>query len=633
MASRIDKPDTNADKAIRAALDQKPRPGFVVVAGAGSGKTTSLVKALAHVISEHGAELKARTQQVACITYTEVAAREIHIDVGNDPLVLVSTIHSFLWTLVKPFQIDIKRWVIERIETKIDELKQKMDGYGLRVQAKTKEKDAAELDKYQSQRISVHSVPKFTYGTGSNYGNGILGHEDVLILAPELIMSRPLLAKIAAQKFPFIFVDESQDTFANVVDCLKHIHSTSQGTVSLGFFGDPMQQIYQRGAGEIPLEADWIKVSKPENFRSAYRVLEIVNAVRSEGDTLVQTPGRPRDQSTEGEAFFFILPADEMRTANLNHVREWLDLNGAGGCWTKSAPDDETKVLTIVHRMAAHRLGFDGLYAAFNDNNSSLKDDFVEGNAWPLRAFDEVLFPIIDAASGNEASAIDAVRKHGTLLKNDLAPSLVRSALSKGLAAANQLRQIAKEDADGAVGAAMKLAIAEGLLSPDPRLAVFLEPDGKHKDVTISGSTSAVLCDMMKCRIKEIRNYRHYVERNSPYSTQHGTKGAEFAKVIVVIDDEEGKYSLYSYEKYLGLRELSDTDRKNIDKGVESVIDRTRRLFYVCVSRAQNSLAVVLFTADVSAAVEKVQASGVAGSASILTLSDILPRDPKGSEE
>lgn len=623
MTSRTDKPDTDADKAIRAALDEEARPAFVVVAGAGSGKTTSLVKALAHVVAEHEQELRARTQQVACITYTGVAAREIHVDVGNDPLVLVSTIHGFLWTLVKPFQTDIKQWVTAHIEGKINDLEVKIADYGPRVQARTKEKDASELSKYKSQRASIGQVPRFDYGTGSNYGNGILGHEDVLSLAPELLMTRPLLAKIASRKFPFIFVDESQDTFPNVVECLKKIHSASDGTVGLGFFGDPMQQIYQRGAGAIQLEEGWIQVPKPENFRSSNRVLEIVNTVRAGGDKLIQTPGGPPAERSEGEVFFFVLPADADRTVNLDRAREWLDSNGAGGCWTQSRPEDETKILTIVHRMAAHRLGFADLYAAFNDNGSRLGDDFIEGTAWPLRAFDQVVLPVIDAASGDEATAIDAIRKHGVLLAEDLTASLVRTALAKGLAAVRQLRRIAKEDAPGSIGAALTLAVSEGLLEPDPRLAVFLDPDGNDSDVVMSDSTSSVLSDLMNCKISEIRNYRHYVERSSPYSTQHGTKGSEFDKVIVVIDDEEGRYNLYSYEKYLGLRELSDTDRKKQAEGVDTVVDRTRRLFYVCVSRAEKSLAVVLFTAEVEDARQRLQDSGLSGSARILTLADL----------
>lgn len=623
MTSRVDKPDTAADEAIRAALDQEVRPAFVVVAGAGSGKTTSLVKALAYVVDTQGQELRARTQQVACITYTEVAAHEIHVDVGKDPLVLVSTIHSFLWTLVKPFQTDIKQWVTARIERKTSDLEVKIASYGTRVQAKTKEKDAAELTKYRSQRASIGKVSQFTYGTGSDYGNGILGHEDVLTLVPELLMTRPLLTKIASRKFPFIFVDESQDTFPNVVECLKHIHSSSDGTVSLGFFGDPMQQIYQRGSGVIHLEDGWIQVPKPENFRSANRVLEVVNAVRADGDSLVQTPGRSPAERNEGEVFFFVMPADADRTVNLNRAREWLDNNGSGGSWTQSSPDDETKILTIVHRMAARRLGFENLYAAFNDNQSRLGDDFIEGTAWPLRAFDQLVLPVIDAESGDEGVAIDAIRKHGLLLTEGLPPASVKSALATGLTAVRQLRQIARDDAPGSIRAALALAISEGLLEPDPRLAVFLDPDGDHNDVVISDSTSSVLEDLMNCKISEIRNYRTYIERSSPYSTQHGTKGSEFDKVIVVIDDEEGRYSLYSYEKYFGLRELSDTDRKNQAEGLDTVVDRTRRLFYVCVSRAEKSLAVVLFTADVERARQKLQDSGLTGSARILTLADL----------
>ena len=43
MTSRIGKPDTEADLQLRDCLDQPALTSFVMVAGAGSGKTTSLV--------------------------------------------------------------------------------------------------------------------------------------------------------------------------------------------------------------------------------------------------------------------------------------------------------------------------------------------------------------------------------------------------------------------------------------------------------------------------------------------------------------------------------------------------------------------------------------------------------------
>ncbi|MCG3873682.1 hypothetical protein [Psychrobacter sp. Ps7] len=41
---------------------------------------------------------------------------------------------------------------------------------------------------------------------------------------------------------------------------------------------------------------------------------------------------------------------------------------------------------------------------------------------------------------------------------------------------------------------------------------------------------------------------------------------------------------------------LSTTDKKNILEGKETVLDRTRRLFYVICSRAQESLAIVVYS-------------------------------------
>ena len=95
MSRRINSPDTYADLEIRACITSTPPRPFVVRAGAGSGKTTSLIKAIEWVISAHGASMRLKKQKVACITYTELAANEILADVNANPLVHVSTIHSF----------------------------------------------------------------------------------------------------------------------------------------------------------------------------------------------------------------------------------------------------------------------------------------------------------------------------------------------------------------------------------------------------------------------------------------------------------------------------------------------------------------------------------------------------------
>ena len=112
----------------------------------------------------------------------------------------------------------------------------------------------------------------------------------------------------------------------------------------------------------------------------------------------------------------------------------------------------------------------------------------------------------------------------------------------------------------------------------------------------------------LACPVTEFWGYRTYVAELSPFSTQQGIKGAEFERVLVIADDEEGTHFQFSYDKYFGLKALSDKDRENLAQGKETQVERTRRLFYVCCTRAMTDLAVILFTGDVAAAQQAVRA-------------------------
>jgi DNA helicase II / ATP-dependent DNA helicase PcrA len=78
--------------------------------------------------------------------------------------------------------------------------------------------------------------------------------------------------------------------------------------------------------------------------------------------------------------------------------------------------------------------------------------------------------------------------------------------------------------------------------------------------------------------------------------------------VLVIADDDEGTHFQFSYDKYFGIKPLSDRDRENLAEGRETQVERTRRLFYVCCTRAMTDLAVILFTPDVAVAEEAVRA-------------------------
>lgn len=76
---------------------------FIFNAGAGSGKTYSLIEALKHILKTRAGKLQERNQKVICITYTNVATNEIKTRLGHTNLIIVSTIHDMLWEQIKGY--------------------------------------------------------------------------------------------------------------------------------------------------------------------------------------------------------------------------------------------------------------------------------------------------------------------------------------------------------------------------------------------------------------------------------------------------------------------------------------------------------------------------------------------------
>lgn len=631
---RIDKPDTEADKLLKKCLTGEAKRSFIMVAGAGSGKTTSLVKALATAIQVHGQELKRSRRRIACITYTEVAAGEIWADVGNNPLLHVSTIHSFLWSITRSFQADIKAWVLQRIAERILELEDTAANFGPRVQQRTRLKNQSDIDRYRANIPAVEKVTTFRYGTGSDYPRGVLGHDDIIRMATHFMSERPLFRTLVAQQFPIVFVDESQDTQPIVVEALKAVADQAGSEFCLGFFGDPMQRIYATGIGDISVEEGWEEIAKRENFRCPAKVLSVANAIRRDGDDLVQTGGRVvpdpvtgTAQSVEGSAKIFVLPGDDRRDERLAAVRQLVSEQVGDPQWGDGAEADY-KLLVIVHRMAAKRLGFGELYSAMNDKApSAFSDGFLEATSWPVKPFMSFILPIVEAMkTGDEFAAMSLLRKSCPSLQPDVVRRSEISDLLASLRAA-VLTLVNMVSDEKATVRDVLLHIAESqLMSLDPKISAFIgqplpemeaaaDDEGAEEAEAANQEEVSLEVDAMDrflaCPANQFIGYHSYIRQSSPFSTQQGIKGAEFQRVLVVLDDDEGTHVQFSYDKYFGVKPLSKRDQENIAEGKQTAVDRTRRLFYVCCTRALKDLVVVYFTDDPETAERQVRGSGL----------------------
>ena len=103
--------DDDVDNQISACLTIENPKSFFLFAGAGSGKTRSLVEALKVLRTKRVKHFRLAGQRIGVITYTNAACDEIKQRLDYESLIEVSTIHSFVWSLIGSFHSDIKFWL------------------------------------------------------------------------------------------------------------------------------------------------------------------------------------------------------------------------------------------------------------------------------------------------------------------------------------------------------------------------------------------------------------------------------------------------------------------------------------------------------------------------------------------
>ncbi|MDP2182550.1 MAG: AAA family ATPase [Actinomycetota bacterium] len=612
--SNVHKDDHVDDEIAECLSLQEPR-SFFLFAGAGSGKTRSLVNALGFIRDAHGTRLRLGGQKVGVITYTNAACDEITSRIDFDPLFHVSTIHSFAWSLIEGFTTDIREFLRGSLAEEIVVLE--ADEAKGRSGTKASDVRVAKIESKTRRLSSLDEIKKFTYNpNGDNKERSSLNHSEVISICAGLL-SKPLMQRILVSQYPCLLIDESQDTNRHLIDALLQVQAAHRARFSLGLLGDTMQRIYADGKERIEeaLPDDWARPEKVLNHRCPVRIVELINRIRLDVDGHVQ---EPRYDGVDGCVRLFVLPSESIadkagveeavrcRMAQVSGDPEW------GG-------RDNCKILTLEHHMAAKRMGFQHVFEplyGFEDFRQGLLD----GTLPALRFFTNDVLPVVTAQeAGDEFATAKIVRERSPLLS--------RSVLSTAAEPRQQL-QLARD----AVAGLMSL-----WSGGEPRLGAILEniaesglfslPDSLRPSVTLrvavsEGSTSetdesnplpadaAAISAFLEAPFSELLAFETYVSGAAPFDTHQGVKGLEFARVMVVMDDSEARGFMFNYEKLFGAKALSSADLKNVDEGRETTLDRTRRLLYVTCSRAEGSLALVAYSSDPQAVVAHVIDNG-----------------------
>lgn len=362
--------DDHVDGEIAACLSLENPKSFFLFAGAGSGKTRSLVTALKYVRKHYGMKLKLRGQRIAVITYTNAACDEIIQRIEFDPLFHVCTIHSFVWQLIGGFNADIREWLRRDLAASIAELEE-TEAKG-RPGTKASITRLAQIEGKRERLVRLDGIKTFNYNpTGDNRETNFLNHSEVIAISANFISEKPLMQSILVRQYPILLIDEGQDTNRHLIDAFLGAEAKHRGHFCLGFFGDTMQRIYNDGKERIEAELPpgWQKPLKKLNHRCPKRVVRLINRIRRDVDDQQQEPVA---SNIEGCVRLFVFPAGTVDKPATEEAARYYMADIAKDLDWKDR--ERCKILTLEHHMAAKRMGFQGIFEPLYE-----VDDFRTG--------------------------------------------------------------------------------------------------------------------------------------------------------------------------------------------------------------------------------------------------------------
>lgn len=524
----------------------KEKQSFILEAGAGSGKTHTLIQTVNYLLDNHSDDLNVKGQKIACITFTNVAKDQIIERTGGNKLVLAKTIHEFLWESIANFQI--------QLHPKLEELNKYY---------RENRKSYEYIDNLEAD-IKNKNITYWDYGR--RLLEGKISHEDVLLLSNFMFRDYQKLSKILSDKYPFLFIDEYQDTELETIELLIDYHLLRNSSkLILGFFGDSMQKIYNKGIGKIPqkyIDNNTLNfITKEENFRSSINVVNLLNKIRT---NLTQKPQTEK----EGQVSFIY---------NCNDFENGLDLISENKLLNVNK---DYKSLFLTHRTIAKKNGFENLYQVYSNRykmyaNQRLfeKEDRYSDFFMGERGVEKL---IEFYQQKNYSEFINLLGKTGFKLRFHADKIKIKTEIDELL----ELRNI------GTVKQVIEFLKDTNLITISDRIKDFENKiDTIETEQTDDSERNLKFYnELMDLSYNEWLKVYSYVQADTPFSTKHNTKGDEYENVLMVIDDNAWK-NQYNFDKM-----ISNTDTS------ENRQQRSLNLFYVCCSRAKENLVVLVLS-------------------------------------
>ena len=281
-----------------------PEGPMLVIAGAGSGKTRTIVYRLAW-LAEHGLD----PHSMLLLTFTRKASQEmLHRAAGllDHQLLGVQggTFHSFAFSILRRFSPDWTGGSLTVMDTAdstaaIQTCKENLKigkgdrsfprtqaVLGLLSKARNKEMELEEVLRREAQHLLPHASDLVELGEAYRKykrEHALMDYDDLLFELEQLFIDKPDVLQAQKMRFSQIMVDEYQDT--NKVQArLVRMLAGEEGNIMA--VGDDAQSIYAFRGATVHNILDFPKlfhntriIRLEENYRSVQPVLDIANSL------------------------------------------------------------------------------------------------------------------------------------------------------------------------------------------------------------------------------------------------------------------------------------------------------------------------------------------------------------------
>lgn len=595
---------------------------FLLSGGAGSGKTYSLVQVIKQVIEDNP------TSKIACMTYTNAAVKEIEERVNHKNL-NVSTIHDFLWDNIKHFQKELKIAIItlsndENVnKIKIDGLSKLPNNYfdNKEEPIEIQYKEYLRLKDGIISHDELLVIVDYMFGKYSKLCD-VVKDRYKFIFIDEYQDTHKEVVRILLEHFS---KSKKHTTIGFFGDAMQSIYDDGIGNIN-EYKGDEKGKVKE--------------VKKTQNRRSPQKVITLANRLRTDG--IVQMPSNDISAPNiidgkvkEGEIIFIhsinedIARVEQFLTEKYNwdfsDTKSTKELNlthnliaDKAGFKTLMDIYDKDPIMglkkDILQKIKDNKKQgkpeipiddsdtFDIVVDKFQLKNRQrqLKKDILLSEPHNLELYNQLknkpftevrkLYfdkeQLIDDKKQDEDDENKKGSKRDNLIRhlfkiqtnislyvNKQYNEFLRVTDYKQIHTIKDKRELKQniesliEVGDKTIEDVINNAHRKGICLIDEKLEKFMQE-------------KEYICNQVKkVKYAEFQKLYVYLEGQTPFSTQHKTKGAEFDNVLVILDN--GKWNDYNFE-YLFTNRM--------DK--QSVLERTQKIFYVCCTRAKENLAV-----------------------------------------